>query len=56
MVNKSSDQYSGKEARERFEAALRGARLVGHKPMSEISPRAGKRKRQARPAKKKPGR
>jgi hypothetical protein len=32
MKNKSSDQYSQRESKERFEAALRGAR-IGAKPM-----------------------
>jgi hypothetical protein len=37
MVSKSSDEsYSKEEAQRRFEAALRGARLVGHKPQSEM--------------------
>ena len=28
--------YSKEEAKQRFEAALRGARITGHKPMSEM--------------------
>jgi len=37
MKRKSSaDQYDDMEARLRFEAALRGARMVGHKPQSEM--------------------
>jgi hypothetical protein len=33
------DQYSDEEARRRFEAALHGAREVGHEPMKDISPK-----------------
>jgi hypothetical protein len=35
------DQYSAKETQQRFEAALRGARLVGHKPLKDIPKRNG---------------
>jgi hypothetical protein len=57
---KPDDQYSPEEAKKRMEAALRGARLAGHKPMEEIKgagkPRhAGKiplPKEQKRPEKK----
>jgi hypothetical protein len=31
--------YSEEETGRRFEAALRGAREVGHKPMKDISPK-----------------
>ena len=33
MANEKSDQYSAKETKARFEAALRGARVTGPKPM-----------------------
>jgi hypothetical protein len=37
MATKTKDeQYSDEEARHRFEAALRGARKVGHEPMKDI--------------------
>lgn len=36
VTPKKGDQYSAKEAQERFEAALRGARVVGHKPQSAM--------------------
>jgi hypothetical protein len=36
MKNKADESYSEEEARHRFEAALRGARMVGHKPQSEM--------------------
>jgi len=32
----SEEKYSERETRQRFEAALRGAKLVGHKPQSEM--------------------
>jgi hypothetical protein len=30
------ERYSKEETQRRFEAALRGARIVGHKPQSEM--------------------
>jgi hypothetical protein len=33
---KPDEKFSYEEAQRRFEAALRGARLVGHKPQSEM--------------------
>jgi hypothetical protein len=42
MNRKSTDtEFSPKETQQRFEAALRGARLVGHKPMKDIPKRNG---------------
>jgi hypothetical protein len=42
MNRKSDDdQFSPTEAKQRFEAALRGARLVGHKPMKDIPKKNG---------------
>jgi hypothetical protein len=38
----SNDQYSDEEAQRRFEAALRGAREVGHESMKDISTKAAK--------------
>jgi hypothetical protein len=32
----SDDQYSKREAKRRFEQALRGARIAGHKPMKDV--------------------
>jgi len=32
-------EFSPKESQQRFEAALKGARIAGHKPMSEVSPK-----------------
>jgi hypothetical protein len=49
---KVDGEYSQEEAKARFEAALRGARIAGHKPMKP----AGKKKPAQPPAeKKKPG-
>jgi DNA adenine methylase len=47
MIKKDEELYSEKEAQRRFEAALRGARIVGHKPMKDMAskrPTAGRRK------------
>jgi len=37
--------YTDKEAQRRFEAALRGARAVGHKPMKSMTPQRPKRQK-----------
>jgi len=52
----ADDRYDEKEAQRRFEAALRGARIAGHKPMIELTgekrdraearPRSSRKKRQ----------
>jgi hypothetical protein len=39
---KKGEAYSKEEAHRRFEAALRGAREVGHKQMKDISPKRPK--------------
>jgi hypothetical protein len=36
MAQKSDEQYSPEEAKKRMEAAIRGARLAGHKSMADI--------------------
>jgi hypothetical protein len=36
-TKKTDDQFTKKEAQKRFEAALRGARVTGHKPMSGMT-------------------
>jgi hypothetical protein len=38
-----AETYEKGEAQSRFEAALRGARIAGHKPMSEIVGKSAKR-------------
>ena len=48
------DRYSEKEAQERFEAALRGARTAGHKQMSELQGKKVKPSRSKSPRKRKP--
>jgi hypothetical protein len=42
--DRSSDKYSAQEAQQRFEAALRGARGAGHKPMESLKAKPKKRK------------
>jgi hypothetical protein len=49
-MSKSDDQYPPDEARQRFEAALRGSRKVGHVPMKSMTPK--KAKDQPKPDKK----
>jgi hypothetical protein len=53
MRKQQSDTYTEKEAKARFEAALRGARITGHKPMTDIPKKraAKKTKPKKRPAK-----
>jgi hypothetical protein len=44
--SKDKELFDAKETKARFEAALRGARLTGHKPMSDIpKKRASKKKK-----------
>ena len=43
--NQESGDFSKEEVQKRFEAALRGARSVGHKPQSEMKLGKSKRKR-----------
>lgn len=47
---KETDSYPEKEVTARFEAALRGARVAGHKSMDEVKKAAKKAK--AKPEKK----
>jgi hypothetical protein len=42
MSAKPDEQFSDEETQRRFEAALRGAREVGHEPMKDISPKRSK--------------
>jgi hypothetical protein len=53
MIKKPEDQYSEQVARQRFEAALRGAQLVGHKPQSEMKLGKPRGKSSKSPAKRK---
>ena len=55
-VHRSSEQFNKEETQLRFEAALRGARLVGHKPLKDIpkknrESRVGARKRRGKKTK-----
>jgi len=42
MGKEIDESYSEDEAKRRFEAALRGARVVGHEPMKDIPPKRSK--------------
>jgi hypothetical protein len=53
MAKKPDDQYSDEEARERLVAALRGARIAGHKPMESLIKKKSKAKKAAKKAKSK---
>jgi hypothetical protein len=49
MATKSDDeQYSPEESRKRLEAALRGARIAGHKPMADIPKKRVAKKKKAK--------
>jgi hypothetical protein len=43
MARKPDDQYSEEEAQRRLKAALRGARVAGHKPMKSMTPKRPKK-------------
>jgi hypothetical protein len=48
-MTQKSDQYGEEESRKRLEAALKGARLAGHKPMESLT----RKKPKAQPKKRK---
>jgi hypothetical protein len=50
-MNKDDDKYSAQETKHRFEAALRGARIAGHKPKEIVTQKEPKAQR-GRPPKK----
>lgn len=50
MTEKKNDEYNEREARQRLEAALRGARVAGHKPLESLT--RSKAKKQQKPKKK----
>jgi hypothetical protein len=52
MRKQNLEKFTPEEARRRFEAALRGARIAGHKPMKSMTP---KRTKAQLAKKKKPG-
>lgn len=45
MPNKPDDQYSPEETKERMAAALRGARIAGHKAMESLIKKKPKAKK-----------
>jgi hypothetical protein len=49
---KNDEKYEDEEAKIRFKAALRGARLAGHKPMESLTPKKAKKqpKKRKKPA------
>jgi hypothetical protein len=49
MSDKSDDSYGPEEAQQRFRAALKGARIAGHKPMESLA----RKKAKAQPKKRK---
>ena len=49
---KSDEKYSEEESKLRFQAALKGARIAGHKPMESLRAKA---KKQHKPKKKASG-
>jgi hypothetical protein len=53
MQNKEG-KFSPEEAEQRFKAALRGARLVGHRPQSEMKLGKPRRKSSKSPKKERP--
>lgn len=44
MVEKKDDQFSASETKRRLEAALRGARIAGPKPMKGMTRKRGKKR------------
>jgi hypothetical protein len=44
-MKKPNEKYSEQEAQQRFEAALRGARIAGHKPKESMTPKYAKAQR-----------
>lgn len=52
MADKDSIQYNTEEAKRRFESALKGARIAGHKPMESLTKKGPKVKRAAKKKKK----
>jgi hypothetical protein len=41
-MSKPPEKFSEKESQKRFEAALKGARLAGHKPMESLTRKTAK--------------
>ena len=49
--DKVEDEYSQEEAKARFDAALRGARIAGHKPMKPAAKKKTASLKKKKPAK-----
>jgi hypothetical protein len=43
-----TDKFSAEESKRRFEMALRGARLAGHKPMESLIRKKAKKQRKSK--------
>jgi hypothetical protein len=43
MPKKAEEKYSDAEAKDRFVASLRGARIAGHKPMESLTRKKAKK-------------
>jgi predicted Zn-dependent protease len=43
MVGKSTEQFAPEESQKRLEAALRGARIAGHRPKESLTPKQPKK-------------
>jgi hypothetical protein len=50
----TNEKFSAEETRKRMEAALRGARIAGHKPMSDVAPKRLKGKEATVPKNRRP--
>jgi hypothetical protein len=48
MAIKEEDEYGSEESKRRFEAALKGARIAGHKPMESLIKKKPKAKKAPR--------
>jgi hypothetical protein len=51
---KPDEKFSDQETKNRFEAALRGARVAGHRPMESLSPNKAKKQQKPKKTTKKP--
>jgi hypothetical protein len=54
MMNSQDDKYDIDEAQLRFESALRGARLIGHSPISMTPKKQKAQQQKGKPAKASP--
>jgi hypothetical protein len=49
-MTQGGKEFSDREAQRRFEAALRGARIAGHKPMKSMTPKRSELQRKKKKA------